>query len=94
MFGQRWMTLAADSVALACDAAAVVGLRLVRLSRLDARAASEAWLMVEEKWESAALLQWGALSGQLGSRPHDVASASFDHVRRKVAANRRRLAKR
>jgi len=94
MCGLRWMTFAADTMALTVDAAAVVGLRLVRLSMLDASAAAEAWLMVEEKWESAALLQWGALSGQLGSRPHDVASASFDHVRRKVAANRRRLAQR
>jgi hypothetical protein len=93
MCGLRWMSLATDGALLAYDAAAVVGLRLMRLAALDARAASEAWLMVEEKWESAAQLQWRAMTGELGTKPLEVASASLTHLSRKVAANRRRLSK-
>jgi len=94
MFAARWMSLAADSALLAWDAASVISLRLMRLSMLDARAAAETWLMVEEKLESAALLQWRAMTGDLGSSPHAVASASLRHYRGKVAANRRRLRRR
>jgi len=93
MCGLRWLSLAADGTRLACDAAAVVSLRLLRLSLLDARAMGEAWLMVEEKVEAAALLQWRAMTGQLGAAPYQVARASFDHVHGKVAANRRRLSR-
>ncbi|HET9628003.1 MAG TPA: hypothetical protein VFP14_00795 [Novosphingobium sp.] len=91
MFAARWMALAADGSELAFDAAAVIGLRLLRLSMLDARAADEARLMVEEKLESAALLQWQALTGQLGHSPHAMAHASMRHYRGKIASNRKRL---
>ena len=91
MCGMRWLSLAAETTLLACDAAAVVTLRLIKLSTLDARAMAEAWLMVEEKVESAAFLHARALTGQLGRAPHEVATASLAHVRRKVAANRSRL---
>jgi hypothetical protein len=94
MYAARWMSLAADSALLAWEGASVIGLRLMRLSMLDARAATEAWLMVEEKLESAALLQWRAMTGDLGRSPHAVASASVRHYRGKVAANRRRLSRR
>lgn len=94
MVAQRWMTLAADSTLLAWDAAAVIGLRMMRLSLFDARAAAEAWLMVEEKLESAALLQWRVMTGDLGRSPDAMARASLRHYRGKVAANRKRLSKR
>lgn len=93
MHGMRWLSFAAESTLLACDAAAVITLRLMKLSLLDARALAEAWLMIEEKLEAATILQARALTGQLGSGPHEVASASLAHVRRKVAANRTRLSR-
>ena len=93
MFGPRWFSLATDSALLACDAAAVIGLRMMHFSLLDSRAMAEAWLMVEEKLEAAVLLQFQAWTGQLGQEPHQVAAASLKHVRRKVAANRRRLSR-
>jgi hypothetical protein len=93
MCGPRWFALAAESALLACDSAAVIALRLVRLSRLDGGAAAEAWLMVEEKLEGAAQLHQRALTGQLGADPHAMAQASLTFLRGKVAANRRRLSR-
>ncbi|WP_379510304.1 hypothetical protein [Novosphingobium bradum] len=93
MCGSRWISLAAESALLACDGAAVIGLRLARLARLDGAALAEARLMVEEKVESAADLHWRALTGALGTSPHAVASASLAFYRGKVAANRRRLSR-
>lgn len=93
MCGPRWFALAAEGALLACDSAAVIALRLARLSRLDAMAAAEAWLMVEEKLAGAAVLHHRAVSGQLGADPHAVAQASLDFFRGKVAANRRRLSR-
>ncbi len=91
MCGSRWIDLAAQGALLAVDGAAVVGLRLARLARCDAAAMAEASLMVTEKVEGAADLHWRALTGALGTSPHDVASASLAYYRGKVSANRRRL---
>jgi len=93
MFGLRWIPFAADAAGLASDAAAVVNLRLARLSRLDSAAMAEAQLMVFEKVEAVLVLQWRAMAGLLGTGPAEIAVASMDHVRRKVAANRRRLSR-
>jgi hypothetical protein len=48
--------------------------------------------MVAEKVETALALQAVALSGGLGMTPQQAVSKSLKHYRRKVRANRRRLA--
>jgi len=94
MNAARWLSLTTESTLLAWDSAAVIGLRMLSLSMFDAKASAEAWLMIEEKLESAALLQWRAMTGDLGRSPQAMASASLRHYRGKVSANRRRLSKR
>ena len=49
--------------------------------------------MVNEKIESGLALQALALTGGLGDTAHGVATKTLAHYRRKVRANRRRLAK-
>ena len=56
-------------------------------------AAAEAELMVSEKIQAAAALQALAMTGGLGHSPASAASKTLAHYRRKVRANRRRLAK-
>ena len=56
-------------------------------------AQTEAARMVSEKLAAAASLQASALSGALGTTPASVASRTVGRYRRKVRANRRRLAK-
>jgi hypothetical protein len=56
-------------------------------------AETEAQRMVVEKVEAALALQSLAISGGLGLSAHGVAAKSLAHYRRKVRANRRRLAK-
>ena len=56
-------------------------------------AAAETDRMVREKVEAAAKLQALALTGALGVNAPRVAAKTLAHYRRKVRANRRRLAK-
>ncbi|HEX5377321.1 MAG TPA: hypothetical protein VFW47_02030 [Phenylobacterium sp.] len=49
--------------------------------------------MVSEKVAAGASLQAKALSGALGATPASVSARTLAHYRRKVSANRRRLAK-
>ena len=48
--------------------------------------------MVSEKVEAGVALQMLALTGGLGVTPHGAAAKTVAHYRRKVRANRRRLA--
>jgi hypothetical protein len=87
------MNLAIDSWMLGVEATSVAASRLQRLAAGDAKAAAEAQLMVSEKIEALARLQWLALTGGLGSSPEVAAKRSIKHYRKAVAKNRRRFAR-
>lgn len=88
-----WLGIGFDAWALAFEASSVIGLRSLKLAAGGAAAEAEAARMVSEKVESSLLLQGKALSGGLGGTPASAAARTLAHYRRKVRANRRRLAK-
>ena len=88
-----WAGLAFDTWALGLEASAVVGLRLMKLAAGGAAAQAEAQLMVGEKVAAGMALPMLAMSGQLGTTHAAITSGSVKHLRKKVRANRRRLAK-
>lgn len=88
-----WTSLAIDSWALGMEASAVIGLRMMKLAAGGAAAQAEAQLMVSEKVAASLALPMMAASGKLGATAPAIASGSLVHLRRKVRANRRRLAK-
>jgi hypothetical protein len=65
----------------------------MRIAAGGAAAQAEARRMISEKVDAAAALQRLALSGGLGLTARSGASGTLAHYRRKVRANRRRLAK-
>lgn len=70
-----------------------MGLRTLKIAQGGASGAAEAELMVREKMEAGAALQSMALSGGLGPTAASASARTLAHYRRKVNANRRRLAK-
>ena len=89
----NWMTLGLNSWMLGYEAATVVGLRMAKMASGGPGAVHEAQRMVLEKIAEAQALNVRAMTGTLGTSPVEMANASVQHVRRKVRANRRRLAK-
>ena len=88
-----WMTLAFDSWSLGLESSAVIGLRMMKLAAGGAAAQAETQLMVSEKMAAGLTLPMLAMTGQLGASAPAIAAGSLAHLRRKVRANRRRLAK-
>ena len=88
-----WTSLAFDTWALGLEASSVIGLRMMKLAAGGAAAQAEAQLMVSEKVAAGMALPMLAMTGQLGATVPAVASGSLAHLRKKVRANRRRLAK-
>jgi hypothetical protein len=86
-----WLDVGFGAFGLAAEAAQVVALRGLALSRGGPAAAQEANRMVAEKVAAAFDLQAAALSGRLGREPATVTARALQRVRRKVRANRRRL---
>jgi hypothetical protein len=78
---------------LGFEAAAVVGLRGLRLTAGGRAAKAESRRMVSEKIDAALALQALALTGGLGATAPAAAGRVLRHYRRKVRANRRRLSK-
>ena len=81
-----------DSWSLGLEASTVVGMRLLKLSQGGPAAAAEAERMVREKLDAAADLQHLALTGGLGATTESAATKTVGHFRKKVRANRKRLA--
>ena len=88
-----WTDLAFDAWSLGMEASAVIGLRMMKLAAGGAAAQAEAQLMVGEKVAAGLALPMLAMSGRLGATGPAIAAGSLAHLRRKVRANRRRLAK-
>ncbi len=88
-----WTSLAFDSWSLGLEASTVIGLRMMKLAAGGAAAQAEAELMVSEKVAAGMTLPMLAMTGQLGATGPAIAAGSLAHLRKKVRANRRRLAK-
>lgn len=88
-----WTSLAFDSWSLGLEASTVIGLRMMKLAAGGAAAQAEAQLMVGEKVATSLTLPILAMTGQLGASGPAIASGSLAHLRKKVRANMRRLAR-
>ncbi len=74
------------------ESSAVIGLRTMALAAGGPGAQVEAERMVREKIEAGLALQAKAMTGGLGLTPRGAAAKTVAHYRRRVRANRRRLA--
>jgi len=88
-----WLRVGFDAWGLGLEASAVIGLRTLKLASGGSLAEAECRRMIEEKVRAGIELQNLALTGFLGLTPHRAATTALTHYRRKVRANRRRLAK-
>ncbi len=88
-----WTSLAFDSWSLGLEASTVIGLRMMKLAAGGPAAEAETRLMIGEKVAAGLALPMMAMTGQLGATGPAIASGSLAHLRKKVRANRRRLAK-
>lgn len=88
-----WLRIGFDAWALAFEASSVIGLRVLKIAAGGPSADAETRRMVSEKLETGVALQMKAFQGRLGLTAPSVAAKTLLHVRRKVRANRKRLAK-
>lgn len=88
-----WVQLGWDAWMLGAESASVMGLRTLKIAAGGAAGEAEARRMVSEKIEAAQALQIMAMTGALGFTAPAAAAKTLTHYRRKVRANRRRLAK-
>ena len=87
-----WFRWNLDLMALGVEASSVMALRMVKLAEGGPLAAAEAERMVTEKFLAAAEVQADAWASALSGRPHLTPTRAVAHYRRKVRANRKRLA--
>ena len=87
-----WIGIGFDAWRLSVEASTVIGLRTLRIAQGGEPGRAEAERMVSEKIESALTLQTLAMTGGLGLTPAGASRRTLAHYRRKVRANRRRLA--
>jgi hypothetical protein len=88
-----WFLASFDAWRLGVEASSVIALRTLKLAAGGAAAQAEARRMVSEKIEAGLALHARALTGGLGLTAQSAATKTLAHYRRKVRANRRRLAK-
>jgi len=88
-----WLRFGINTWYLGLEASSVVALRLLKIAAGGVAAEVEARRMVNEKIEAGLALQALALTGALGQTSDSAAKKMVVHYRRKVRANRRRLAR-
>ncbi|THD60707.1 hypothetical protein [Phenylobacterium sp.] len=88
-----WIGIGFDAWRLGLEASAVIGLRTMLIVQGGPRARAESERMVSEKIAAGLSLGAMAMSGRLGATPASASARTLAHYRRKVSANRRRLAK-
>jgi hypothetical protein len=88
-----WFRFGVNALSLAIEASSVITLRTLKIASGGVAAETEARRMISEKIEAGFALQAMALTGGLGLTADGAASKMVTHYRRKVRANRRRLAK-
>lgn len=86
-------SLGLDAWSLYLDASAVIGLRMMKMAAGGPDAEREMALMIGEKVQSVVELQFEGATGGLGLTPAGAAKKVVRHYRKKVGANKRRLAK-
>jgi hypothetical protein len=86
-------SLAMDSWQLGLEAWTVIGLRIPRLLTGNPAAVLEAQRMIVEKIEAVSILQWRAMTGDLGMNSVSAMRNSIAHYRKAVGRNRRRLSR-
>jgi hypothetical protein len=90
---KSWMKLSTDAWLLGLEASSVIGQRTMMMAMGAPGAQEEAARMISEKIDSTMALQMRAMTGGLGATPQGAATQIVAHYRKKVRANRRRLAK-
>jgi hypothetical protein len=88
-----WLGLGADLARLGMEASAVAGLRMFHLASGAGDAPREMALMVSEKAHAAWDAQFLVAKSLMAGRPDLAAQRTVALYRRRVQANRRRLAK-
>jgi hypothetical protein len=88
-----WLRAGFHAWSLGLEVSSVIALRTLKIAAGGIAAEAEARRMVSEKIEAAVTLQALALTGGLGPTANSAAARTIAHYRRKVRANRRRLAK-
>ena len=81
----------ADAVRMSADAAAVIPIRCVRISRGGQAGLVEAQLMMSEKAQALAHVTWSTMMGAYGFTPDSVTRGVIAHYAACVNSNRRRL---
>ncbi len=85
-------SLSLDAWSLYLDVSTVIGLRMMKVAAGGSSADREIALMINEKVQSAIELQIDGVTGRLGVTPASAAKKVIRHYKRKVGANKRRLA--
>ena len=93
MVRNPWFRFGVNAWSLGTDASSVIALRTLKIAAGGVAAEVEVRQMVSEKFETGMALQALALTGGLGLTASSAATKMLTHYRRKVRANRRRLAK-
>ena len=93
MLRNPWFRVGVNAWSLGMEASSVIALRTLKIAAGGVAAEVEARRMVSEKIEASLALQALALTGGLGLTADGAATKMLAHYRRKVRANRCRLAK-
>ncbi|WP_312163463.1 hypothetical protein [Phenylobacterium sp.] len=88
-----WLKLSVDTFWLGAEASQVVALRMMKLAGGGTGAAAEAQRMVTEKVAAAMAAHTELTLGAISGSPHAGPTKAVALYRRKVRANRRRLAR-
>ena len=88
-----WFRTGFSAWSLGLEVASVIALRTLKIAAGGVPGEAEGRQMISEKIEAGLALQALALTGGLGLTPHTAATKTLAYYRRKVRANRRRLAK-
>ena len=87
-----WLKLTHSATLLAMESQTVIALRMMRLAAGGPRASAEAVGMVREKFEALGQAQVQVASDFMLGRGHRAPGKTINAYRRKVRANRKRLA--
>jgi hypothetical protein len=87
-----WLKLTHSVAMLAMESQTVIGLRMIRLAAGGPAASKEASGMVQEKLEALGRAQFQVASDVMLGRGHRAPGKTINAYRRKVRANRKRLA--
>lgn len=88
-----WLKIGLDAWSLGIEASGVIALRTMKIAAGGPAGEAESRRMIEEKVDALQALQVSAMTGALGLTAPRAAARTLAHYRRKVRANRRRLAK-